>query len=65
MKYLINLTSRTSGKARFLKLEADDIKGAEAEAKDMFPTYEINRICENSDQRSWFSTVSRMRREDE
>ena len=65
MKYLINLISKTSGKARFLKIEAENIKSAEAEAKGMFPTYEVGRICEDSHQRSWFSTVSRMRREDE
>jgi len=65
MKYLINLTSKSSGRARFIKIEADDIKNAEWQAGQTFPTYEISRICEDEDHHGWYTTVSRMRRNDE
>jgi len=65
MKYLVNLISSTTGRSRFTKVEAKDIKDAERQTKEIFPNYIIQRICDDVDHNGYYSTVSRMRRKDE
>ncbi len=65
MEYMVNLTSDIYiERSKIVRVEADNIKHAEAKVKKMFPTHTINRICEqNAPAIQYYETVKEIRKD--